>query len=47
MKIVPSNELPKHMMTDFFAKHWGSSEMVISSGIFLQSLIPRIIERLV
>ncbi|NTU28408.1 GNAT family N-acetyltransferase [Bacillus tequilensis] len=34
MKIVPSNELPKHMMTDFFAKHWGSSEMVISSGIF-------------
>ncbi|OBA05048.1 GNAT family N-acetyltransferase [Bacillus subtilis] len=34
MKIVPSNELPKHMMTDFFAKHWGSPEMVISSGIF-------------
>ncbi|MEC1550066.1 GNAT family N-acetyltransferase [Bacillus rugosus] len=34
MKIVSSSELSKHLMTDFFAKHWGSPEMVISSGIF-------------
>ncbi|MGG0777327.1 GNAT family N-acetyltransferase [Bacillus rugosus] len=33
MKIVSSSELSKHLMTDFFAKHWGSPEMVISSGI--------------
>lgn len=34
MIIIPNNELPKQMMADFFAKHWGTPEMVISSGIF-------------
>lgn len=34
MKIISSNELSKHMLTDFFAEHEGTPEMVISSGIF-------------
>ncbi|AWM15942.1 GNAT family N-acetyltransferase [Bacillus inaquosorum] len=34
MIIIPNNELPKQMMADFFAKHWGTPKMVISSGIF-------------
>ncbi|CAN2255090.1 putative acetyltransferase (fragment) [Bacillus subtilis] len=34
MIIIRNNELPKQMMADFFAKHWATPEMVISSGIF-------------
>lgn len=34
MIIIPNNEVAKHMLTDFFAKHWGTPEMAISSGIF-------------
>ncbi|MDF4200129.1 GNAT family N-acetyltransferase [Bacillus subtilis] len=34
MIIIPNNEIAKHMLTDFFAKQWGTPEMVISSGIF-------------
>ncbi|TXF95794.1 GNAT family N-acetyltransferase, partial [Lactobacillus delbrueckii subsp. bulgaricus] len=34
MIIIPNNEIAKHMLTDFFAKHWGTPEMAISSGIF-------------
>lgn len=34
MKICKTDELPKNKVIDFFKKHWGSSEMVISSGIY-------------
>ncbi|UQZ57288.1 GNAT family N-acetyltransferase [Bacillus subtilis] len=34
MIIIPNNEIAKHMLTDFFAKQWGTPEMAISSGIF-------------
>nr|WGE04372.1 GNAT family N-acetyltransferase [Bacillus subtilis] len=34
MMIIPNNEIAKQMLTDFFAKHWGTPEMAISSGIF-------------
>ncbi|CAN2254206.1 GNAT family N-acetyltransferase [Bacillus vallismortis] len=34
MPIISNNKLEKHRITDFFAKHWGSPEMVISSGVF-------------
>lgn len=34
MRIISNNKLEKHRITDFFAKHWGSPEMVISSGVF-------------
>lgn len=27
MIITRNNELPKQMMADFFAKHWGTPEM--------------------
>lgn len=33
MIIIPNNEIAKQMLTDF-AKHWGTPEMAISSGIF-------------
>ncbi|MCO4851830.1 GNAT family N-acetyltransferase [Bacillus vallismortis] len=34
MKMILSSELSKQLITDFFAKHWCSPEMEISSGIF-------------
>ncbi|KPL58379.1 GNAT family N-acetyltransferase [Rossellomorea vietnamensis] len=34
MNIVSLEELPKEKVTDFFHEHWGSSEMVISSGVY-------------
>ncbi|KGP91816.1 hypothetical protein N780_15705 [Pontibacillus chungwhensis BH030062] len=34
MKIYPNEELPKSKILDFFQFHWGSPEMVISSGIY-------------
>ncbi|MCR8848069.1 GNAT family N-acetyltransferase [Rossellomorea sp. SC111] len=34
MKIVSLGELPKQLITDFFHRHWGSTKMVISSGVY-------------
>ncbi|PFA62981.1 GNAT family N-acetyltransferase [Bacillus sp. AFS015802] len=34
MNIVSLSELPKEQIDDFFHVHWGSREMVISSGIY-------------
>jgi ribosomal protein S18 acetylase RimI-like enzyme len=34
MKIVSTKELEKGIITNFFITHWGSPQMVISSGIF-------------
>lgn len=34
MEIFPINEIPKEMGSDFFSHHWGSTEMVISSGVY-------------
>lgn len=34
MKIVQTSEIPKHIVTEFFIKHWGSPKMVISSGTY-------------
>ena len=34
MKIVSLGELPKEMLIGFFHQHWGSTEMVISSGVY-------------
>jgi GNAT superfamily N-acetyltransferase len=35
VNIVPTCKLSKNALTDFFVKHWGSPQMVISSGIFI------------
>jgi ribosomal protein S18 acetylase RimI-like enzyme len=32
--IVPVQEVEKSKVTDFFITHWGSAQMVVSSGIF-------------
>ena len=34
LDIVEIHELERHEVKDFFKTHWGSDEMVISSGIF-------------
>ncbi|GGH77157.1 ribosomal protein S18 acetylase RimI-like enzyme [Pullulanibacillus pueri] len=34
MKLVPVKDIEKQKLTDFFRKHWGSPEMVISTGIY-------------
>jgi GNAT superfamily N-acetyltransferase len=34
MNIVPTNILPVYKLTEFFTIHWGSPQMVISSGVF-------------
>ncbi len=34
MKTVSLGELPKQLITDFFHRHWGSTKMVISSGVY-------------
>ncbi|WP_269920323.1 GNAT family N-acetyltransferase [Caldifermentibacillus hisashii] len=34
MKIYTTDDLPKNKIIDFFKLHWGSSEMVISSGVY-------------
>lgn len=34
MNIVSLKEMPKENLVEFFNRHWGSSEMVVSSGIY-------------
>lgn len=34
MTIIAIHEVPKQTVSEFFQKHWGSTEMVISSGIY-------------
>lgn len=34
MKMYTTDDLPKNKIIDFFKLHWGSSEMVISSGVY-------------
>lgn len=34
MKICTLDDIPKNKVIDFFVSHWGSSKMVISSGIY-------------
>ena len=34
MKIISTNEIDQDRVTDFFKEHWGSTMMVISSGVF-------------
>ncbi|GGE40132.1 hypothetical protein GCM10011391_18640 [Pullulanibacillus camelliae] len=34
MECVPTHALKKATLTDFFTTHWGSTEMVISSGVY-------------
>lgn len=34
MKMISTHLLPETAVTRFFTKHWGSPEMVISSGVF-------------
>jgi Acetyltransferase (GNAT) family. len=34
MRMEPVERLPKQKIRDFFQKHWGSTEMVISSGVY-------------
>lgn len=34
MEIVSIDKLPKNKVTAFFSEHWGSPQMVISSGIY-------------
>ncbi len=34
MTIIPVQQLPKLDVLQFFKEHWGSTEMVISSGIY-------------
>jgi len=34
MRIYNTNELPKSQIIDFFQTHWGSPEMVISTGVY-------------
>ncbi|WLR42491.1 GNAT family N-acetyltransferase [Bacillus carboniphilus] len=34
MKVLNIRHIPKATITEFFNKHWGSSEMVISSGVY-------------
>ncbi|MGM7700418.1 GNAT family N-acetyltransferase [Pseudalkalibacillus sp. Hm43] len=34
MKLLKTAELPKEIRTTFFREHWGSPEMVISSGTY-------------
>ncbi|UOR13356.1 GNAT family N-acetyltransferase [Halobacillus amylolyticus] len=34
MGIIPNHKLDRSVVTEFFISHWGSSQMVTSSGIF-------------
>ncbi|MFS0557382.1 GNAT family N-acetyltransferase [Brevibacillus sp. 179-C9.3 HS] len=34
MQIISTSDLDKNVVTQFFIKHWGSPQMVISSGVF-------------
>lgn len=34
MTIITIHQVPKQTVRDFFQEHWGSTEMVISSGIY-------------
>nr|BAA21598.1 yxbD [Bacillus subtilis] len=34
MNIIPTCQIPKDLVSAFFQKHWGSPQMVISSGIY-------------
>lgn len=34
MKIYAIEDLPKTKIIEFFKLHWGSTEMVISSGVY-------------
>lgn len=34
MTVIPIQQLPQNDMLHFFKEHWGSTEMVISSGIY-------------
>ncbi|WP_175615841.1 GNAT family N-acetyltransferase [Piscibacillus halophilus] len=34
MKIIKTSALRKETLTQFFTKHWGSPQMVVSSGIY-------------
>lgn len=34
MKIITTKEVEKSALTEFFAVHWGSPQMAISSGVF-------------
>ncbi|MCL1694781.1 GNAT family N-acetyltransferase [Lysinibacillus sp. BPa_S21] len=34
MTVIPIQQLPQNEMLQFFKEHWGSTEMVISSGIY-------------
>lgn len=34
MTVIPIQQLPQDDVLQFFKEHWGSTEMVISSGIY-------------
>ncbi|MFB7157295.1 GNAT family N-acetyltransferase [Lysinibacillus sp. NPDC056232] len=34
MTVIPIQQLPQYDVMQFFTEHWGSTEMVISSGIY-------------
>ncbi|MCA0970253.1 GNAT family N-acetyltransferase [Halobacillus litoralis] len=40
MKIEKNETIDKERLTRFFSKHWGSNEMVISSGTFVCDELP-------
>ncbi|OAT83479.1 hypothetical protein A6P54_21570 [Bacillus sp. MKU004] len=34
MNVINTKKLPKEMLNNFFTTHWGSPQMVISSGVY-------------
>ncbi|WP_261375897.1 hypothetical protein [Brevibacillus brevis] len=41
MRMISTSELDKNIITEFFIQHWGSPQMVISSGVFQRDALPR------
>ncbi|MFC7370261.1 GNAT family N-acetyltransferase [Fictibacillus iocasae] len=39
MKILDKNHISKEKISEFFAEHWGSSQMVVSTGVYECSLL--------
>ncbi|GGH65556.1 hypothetical protein GCM10008014_45050 [Paenibacillus silvae] len=39
MKIIESQQIPAAQRNDFFAEHWGSPKMVISTGVYYSDML--------
>jgi ribosomal protein S18 acetylase RimI-like enzyme len=39
MKIIQLNNIPREHVAEFFVTHWGSTEMVISTGVYDCSML--------